>query len=102
MKRPSSSSVVGANTYHYIVNNKYARQYNYHLRISGESLRLICYDGLIIDLFKDDDTGAVVITIGGSPSCQYSFPAQYRGLADISVLLDSPIAKYEKKHIDLY
>jgi hypothetical protein len=98
---PNQSNGADANTYHYIVNDKYSRQYNYHLanRYGSESLRLICYDGLIINLFKDD--ADIIITIGGSPSCQYSFPAQYRGSASISVVLDSPIALYKKKPLSL-
>lgn len=90
------------NTYHYIVNNKYTCNYNYHLanQHGGESLRLICYDGLLINIFRESD--AAVIIVGGSHSCQYTITEHDSDSYDISFLLDSPIAKYEQKILPLY
>ena len=100
IRDPSTGIVV--NTYHYIVNNKYTCNYNYHLanQHGGESLRLICYDGLLINIFRESD--AAVIIVGGSHSCQYTIAGHGSDSYDISFLLDSPIAKYEQKILTLY
>jgi len=93
------------NTYHYVVNCKYRCPYNYHVegQYGGECLKLVFYDGIILHLLKYDEDANITIKIDSSVSCIYNIYNihEHCDIVDLDayLILESPIANYEKKRL---
>jgi hypothetical protein len=88
-------------TYHYIVNSYYDCKYNYHLDLQNgiETLRLTCYDGLILILTKYGHSFTINIT--SCLSCFYKLNSAYTDYISIKILLDSSECRYTQRPLQI-